>query len=136
MARNGFQCAIVTPEREVLSTEATFVALPAHDGEIGILRGRAALLCQLGIGALRVETTEGRQVFYVDRGFAQMVDNRLTVLTEQASRPSEITAQDVEKAFKSASEVPTRGGENVWVDPRLVAFHRAKSLKKIREKYS
>lgn len=131
MANDTFHCSIVTPERAVLETEAHSVSLPAHDGEIGILRGRAPLLCQLGIGTLRVEGPEGKEVFFVDRGFAQMADNKLTILTEQARRPSEIDRETVEKALDDAKAMETRGGEEIWDDERLVAIHRAKSQIKL-----
>lgn len=84
-----FNCSVVTPEQAVLECEATFVALPAHDGEIGILFNRAPLLCRLGSGQLRVESAEEKRVLYVAGGFAEMVANRLTILTEEATYPEE-----------------------------------------------
>ena len=61
----SFHCSVVTPERVVLETEARFVALPAHDGEVGILPGRAPLLVALGVGRLRVQSADGEQVLHV-----------------------------------------------------------------------
>jgi F-type H+-transporting ATPase subunit epsilon len=87
MAEKTFSCSVVTPEREVHETkEATFVAFPAWDGEVGILASRAPLLCQLGKGELRIEQGKETLKFEIDRGFAQMVDNRLTLLTERATQ--------------------------------------------------
>jgi len=85
MADKTFHCSVVTPERAVLDTEATFVAFPAHDGEIGILHNRAPLLCQLGKGVLRVENGNITNRFDIQGGFAQMVDNKLTILTDNAT---------------------------------------------------
>lgn len=85
MAEKTFHCSVVTPERAVLETDATFVAFPAHDGEIGILQNRAPLLCQLGKGILRVEIGKETQRFKIEGGFAQMVDNKLTLLTDGAT---------------------------------------------------
>lgn len=84
MGDKTFHCSVVTPERAVLDTEATFVAFPAHDGEIGILHNRAPLLCQLGKGVLRVEHGKTTHKFQIEGGFAQMVDNKLTILTDNA----------------------------------------------------
>lgn len=131
MANDTFQCSIVTPERAVLETEATSVTIPAHDGAIGILRGRAPLLCQLGIGTLTVEGPAGREVFFVDRGFAQMVDNKLTVLTEQARRPAEIKRQEVQDALSEAEAMAFHGSDDIWSDKRSVAIRRAKSQLKV-----
>ncbi len=84
MGDKTFHCSVVTPERAVLDTDATFVAFPAHDGEIGILYNRAPLLCQLGKGTLRVELGKASHRFSIEGGFAQMVDNKLTILTDNA----------------------------------------------------
>jgi F-type H+-transporting ATPase subunit epsilon len=105
-AKTSFHCSLITPERAVLETDATFAAFPAHDGEVGILPNRAPLLYRMGIGELRVETPEGRQVLFVAGGFAQMVDNRLTLLTEQAKRIGEIDAAAVERALEEAHAMP------------------------------
>jgi F-type H+-transporting ATPase subunit epsilon len=108
MAKNSFHCSVITPERAVLEAEATFVAFPAHDGEVGILRDRAPLLYRMGIGELRVETPEGNHVLFVAGGFAQMVDNRLTLLTEQAKRIDEIDPAAVERALEEARAMPRK----------------------------
>ncbi len=102
MANDTFQLSVVTPEKAVLDGEVTSVIFPAHDGEIGILHGRAPLLYRLGIGRLKAETAEGTKILFIDGGFAQMVDNRLTILTEQALAPSEIDADRAEAALKKA----------------------------------
>jgi F-type H+-transporting ATPase subunit epsilon len=106
MPTNTFHCSVITPERAVLETEATFVAFPAHDGEVGILKDRAPLLYRMGIGELRVESPDGDHVLFVAGGFAQMVDNRLTLLTEQAKRIEEIDAAAIERALATAHEMP------------------------------
>jgi F-type H+-transporting ATPase subunit epsilon len=107
MAKNEtFHCSVITPERAVLEAEATFVAFPAHDGEVGILPGRAPLLFKMGIGELRVESPEGNHNFFVDGGFAQMVENRLTLLTEQAKAIEEIDRAAAERALAEARDMP------------------------------
>lgn len=107
MAKNDtFHCSVITPERAVLEADATFVAFPAHDGEVGILPGRAPLLFKMGIGSLRVESPEGNREFFVDGGFAQMVENRLTLLTEQAKAVEDIDPAAAERALAEAREMP------------------------------
>lgn len=106
MAADTFHCSVITPERAVLEAEATFVAFPAHDGEVGILKDRAPLLYKMGIGVLRVETHEGNHTFFVDGGFAQMVENQLTLLTQQAKTVDEIDRAAVEKALAEARKMP------------------------------
>jgi F-type H+-transporting ATPase subunit epsilon len=97
-----FHLSVVTPEQQVLDAEVKFVALPAHDGEIGIMRSRAPLLVRLVPGALRADTDGGPRTLYIDGGFAEMADNRLTVLTEAATRPEELDAEAIQVAFDEA----------------------------------
>lgn len=127
---NTFHCSVITPERAVLETDATFVALPAHDGELGVLRNRAPMLYKLGTGELRVESPEGKHILFVDGGFVQMVDNRLTLLTEQAKRLDEIDTAAVERAMADArsqikgSEQARRAFKRAAVQRSLLAKRR------------
>ena len=97
-----FQCSVITPERAVLECDAKFVAFPAHDGEMGMLNHRAALICKLGIGIMRIEMPNENAALFVDGGFAQIVDNRLTILTDKARKPDELDAATVEKNLVEA----------------------------------
>ena len=120
-----FQCSVVTPESSILECDASFAAFPAHDGEVGILPRRSALLCRLGIGILRVKTGGETRRFFVDGGFAQMVDNRLTLLTEQAAAAEDIDRESAEAALVEAREMSTEGEGDLHA-ARLAAIQRAK----------
>ncbi len=94
----GFTVAVITPEAAVWEGEATSVVFPAWDGEVGILTSRAPLLTRLGIGRLKIQGPENQTThLFIDGGFAQMVENRLTLLTEQAKDPADLDS-DVAKA--------------------------------------
>jgi F-type H+-transporting ATPase subunit epsilon len=97
-----FHISVITPERAVLEAEATFAAFPAHDGEVGVLHGRAPFLFKLGAGLLRVDGPDGKETLFIAGGFAQMVNNRLTLLTEQAKDPAKIDRAEAEKALAAA----------------------------------
>ena len=97
-----FHISVITPERAVLEAEATFVAFPAHDGEVGVLHNRAPFLFKLGAGLLRVDGPQGKHALFIAGGFAQMVENRLTLLTEQAKDPTKIERAAAEQALAAA----------------------------------
>ncbi len=88
-----FHCQLITPEAAMVDVHAEQVVFTAHDGEVGILLNRAPLLCKLGIGEMRVTTEQGTQRFYVDGGFAHVIGNEVTILTERA-----IAAEDLDPA--------------------------------------
>ncbi len=102
---NTFQCSVVTPERSVLTCDATFVAFPAHDGEMGVLPRRAPIVCKLGIGVLRVETPQERYVMFIDGGFAQVLENRLSILTQQARKAEELNGAAASRALVEARAI-------------------------------
>lgn len=102
----GFDCSVVTPERVVVECEARFAAVPAHDGEVGILRQRAPLLTRLDVGLLRIETIDGeKRELFIDGGFAEMVGNRLTILTEAAIPAAELDRREAERLLTEAREM-------------------------------
>lgn len=85
----------------MLECDATFVAFPAHDGEMGVLSHRAPLVCKLGIGPMRIESEGSQKTIYIDGGFAEVSGDKLTILTEQAK---ELTDIDVEAAGQALIE--------------------------------
>ena len=124
-----FHCSVVTPERAVLEVDATSAVFPAWDGEVGILPRRAPLLCRLGTGILRVESGGETQSFFIDGGFGQMVDNRLTLLTEQARAASEVDLEAARQALADARALPVEDG----YDQRQAAIERASAQVKLVE---
>jgi len=127
MARGGreLECVVVTPERQVLQEKTASVVIPAHDGELGVLPGRAPLLCELGIGQLRYRTPQGVRRLFIDGGFAQVYEDRVTVLTERAVPAEDITSDLVREAERRAGEQPI-GQE------RARANRRAEVLRNLR----
>lgn len=123
----AFQCTIVTPEQQALDESATQAIVPAWDGQIGILTDRAPLLVKLGLGPLRVDLSGGKsRTFVIDGGIAQMKDNRLTILTQEATPAEEI---DLAAARAEYAEAEAR----VATDTRTLE-ERAHQLARARAK--
>lgn len=80
-----FNLSVISPERTLFEGPARFVVVPAYDGEIGILHDHAPLMALLGEGPLRVETETGSLRFHVSGGFVQVVNNEVSVLSEEAT---------------------------------------------------
>jgi F-type H+-transporting ATPase subunit epsilon len=100
----SFNIVIVTPEQQVLDETASQVILPAHDGQLGILTDRAPLLIKLGQGPLQIDLAPGKsRKLYIEGGFAQMKDNRLTVLTEMAVPAEQISAETARAQLTEAT---------------------------------
>lgn len=122
----SFACSLVTPERSVIDTEAKYVDMPAHDGQIGVMNNRAPLLVKLGVGRLRLELPEGGEKrFAIDGGFAQMKGNKLTLVSEKAVAAEDITREAAQAKLEEARGLPTKTTEQVDQRNRDMAFAEA-----------
>ena len=86
-ADNRLEVSLISPEATVFEGRASQVIVPAWDGQLGVMPDHAPLIVLLGSGELRVDAEGGKQHFEVSGGFMQVVENRVTILSESA-RPS------------------------------------------------
>ncbi|MCG8510243.1 MAG: F0F1 ATP synthase subunit epsilon [Rhodospirillales bacterium] len=98
-----FKCSLVTPEAELLATEAIYASIPVHDGQLGVMHLRAPLVAKLGSGPLRLDIAESDQrLYFVSGGFMQVKDDVLTILTDEATPVEELDRTDAEAALAEA----------------------------------
>lgn len=96
---------IVTPDRLVLSETVDYVGAPGYEGEFGILPNHIPYLSALLIGNLYYKK-EGRTFYvFVAGGFAEVSNNKVTVLAEVAEKAEEI---DLELARKAKDRAEAR----------------------------
>jgi F-type H+-transporting ATPase subunit epsilon len=95
---------IITPDEKVLSTEATQVVLPTESGEAGILTGHIPMVTKIVAGELKVIKEGGTEYIAVDHGFAKVLGNTISVLTEAAVDVQEIDLSEVESAQQRAEQ--------------------------------
>jgi len=114
MADKSFTCSVITPEKQVYDGEVDSVVIPAHDGEIGILYNRSPLVCKLGAGSMRLGKAGVPEIWFIDGGFAQVIENRVIVLTQKAIRRTDLDPRHAEqllaeaRAMKVTDEVSAR----------------------------
>ena len=87
---------IISPLEKVLSTEAKQVILPTEMGEVGLLKGHVPLMTQLKQGILKVQSSNGEDHYAIKGGFAQLVANTVSVLTDEAYASGDINSADLE----------------------------------------
>ena len=95
---------IITPDERVLSTEADQVVLPTESGEAGILTGHIPMVTKLIAGELKVIKGGNTEFIAVDHGFAKVLGNTISVLTEAAIDVNDIDLSEVESAQERAEE--------------------------------
>jgi F-type H+-transporting ATPase subunit epsilon len=104
MAKLAFE--LVSPEQLLLSGEADMVSLPGSEGDMGILPGHAPLITSLRPGVIQVEgmaDADGGRIF-IAGGFAEVANDRLTVLAEEAIPVARLNRADLEQRIKDAAE--------------------------------
>jgi len=89
---------IITPDEKVLTTEADQVILPTESGEVGILTGHIPMVTQVVAGELKVLKDGKADYIAVDHGFAKVLGNTISVLTEAAVDVEDIDLGEVESA--------------------------------------
>jgi F-type H+-transporting ATPase subunit epsilon len=109
VAQKTFRCRLITPEAQVLDEPLTQAVVPAWDGLFGILPGRAPIVARLGTGELRLDFPDtdkargGSRSFFVDGGFVQMVEDRLTILAAHAVAVENMVESELQAAASEAN---------------------------------
>jgi len=100
----NLQLEIVTPEAKIFSEEVNSVVLPGAEGELGILPQHAALMTQIQPGEVRITRDNGTISLAVGDGFAQVRDNKVSVLTDLAIETAKIDEEKTQQAIDRAQE--------------------------------
>ncbi|MCA9264498.1 MAG: ATP synthase F1 subunit epsilon [Planctomycetales bacterium] len=116
---------VVTPEETAFECQTTFVALPMHDGELGVAASHAPMIGRLGYGELRVKQGGGTTRYYIDGGFVQIADNVVSVLTNRAVPAGKLDGSVLEEELKSAIVAPAHSDEGLDARERAVSQARA-----------
>lgn len=125
-----FRCTLVTPERQVFEQDATYASIPAWDGQLGIAVQRAPLLAKLGDGALRIDDAAGKSHWYfLAGGFAQMRENKLSLVANDAVPAGDVTREKAEAQLKESLARVTNSDEDAALKHR--DSERARSLLRI-----
>ena len=99
------QFELVSPERLVLSSEVSMVVVPGAEGDFGVLPGHAPMISNVRSGVISIYDDHAIEArIFVAGGFAEVSNNRLTVLTENAVALDEIKRADADARLAEARE--------------------------------
>ena len=103
---------VITPDKVVWDADTEELILPSSTGQLGILTGHAPLLTALDIGVMRLKGDTGWTSIVLMEGFAEVEDNKVTILCNGAEEASSIdlnTAQaELEKVTLLVDEATTK----------------------------
>jgi F-type H+-transporting ATPase subunit epsilon len=103
---------VITPDRIVWDAAADELILPSSTGQLGILVDHAPLLTALDIGVMRLKTTGNWASIVLMDGFAEVENNKVTILCNGAEEGSSIdrtsAESDLEKVTLLVDEAETK----------------------------
>ena len=96
---------ILTPYGQVYQGQATGVNMPGTEGTFEVKHNHAGLMSMLDIGKVLIREAGGNEeIFTLNGGFVEVLNNQVTILAESAERKGEIDIERAELAKKRAEE--------------------------------
>ena len=104
------QIEVVTPERLVVSEAAEYIEIPGKTGYLGVLPGHAPLITELAVGEISYRTGNITKRLAVAWGFAEVLQDKVTILAEAAEKAEEIDTARAETAKRKAETELQKAG--------------------------
>lgn len=132
----SFQVELLSPEKPLASVSVDRVHLPGVKGYLGIGANHAPFLSKLQAGIVTLEeSNKGSYSYFVSGGYAQILNNKATVLVEVIEKPDEIDVERAKQAERRALE-RLEGASDLDLDiPRaLSSLERARARLSLAQK--
>lgn len=119
---------VVTPSGAVVSDDVDLVTAPGVAGEFGVMANHAPFLSTIKIGTMKYTKDKQDHYLMVSGGFAEVSNNKITMLVESADFGHEI---DVDRAMRAKEraerrlEQAARQVEDINQARAQAALHRA-----------
>ena len=127
---------VVTPEKVLISQNVDMVVAPGSLGEFGVLEGHVPFLSGIVPGELRFTADGKTERFVVMNGFAEVSDDKVSILVNAAEPAEEIDLERARGALERAEKrlARSRGEEDVDFLRAEGALKRAMVRIKVSEK--
>jgi F-type H+-transporting ATPase subunit epsilon len=115
--------ALVVPDRELWSGQASMVIAKTTEGDIGVLTGHSPVFGVLAEGSIAEIVTDERRVrAAVSGGFLSVADDQVSILAAQAQLAGEINVEQTRQELATALAEAAPGSE----DSPAVRYARAR----------
>ena len=125
---------VVTPEGVIVSQKVDMVIVPGTEGEFGVLPGHISFLSGIVPGELRFYNGGAREYMAVSSGFAEVSNNRVSIVTDAAEKAGDIDLERARRAKDRARERMEKEKDPADFLRAEVALKRAISRIKVAEK--
>ena len=104
MAENNFKVEIITPDRVFYEGDASMVEFNTTEGEIGVYKNHVPTTVVLAPGVVTIHEETEKKRAAVHAGFAEILNDKVTLLAEVAEWPEEIDIERAKAAEQRANE--------------------------------
>ncbi len=99
-----FNLDIVTPTRSLEGMEVSYVRCPGLDGSFGIMANHQKGIFSLDIGEIMIKTISETKYLSTSGGFAEIVNDGVSILVETVESASDIDIPRAEAALQRARD--------------------------------
>lgn len=123
--KNDFTLKIITPDRLFYEGPVRMVEFDTVEGEVGVLPGHIPMTFIIRPGVLRITEEDGTREAALHAGFAEVLQNQVTILAEIIEWPEEIDGERAQGAKERAEERLRAKAPETDVSRAEVALRRA-----------
>jgi F-type H+-transporting ATPase subunit epsilon len=120
---------LVSPEKVLISEDASEVIVPGMDGQFTALPGHAPLISALRPGVLIAKLASGTRRVFVRGGFAEVEPDRLTILAQRMLDLDSLDRASLDAEIKSAESAIGEAKDDVQ---RMVARDAVEQLQALK----
>ena len=103
---------LVSPEKLVMSKDVSMVVVPGAEGLFGVLPRHTSMLSTLAPGVINVYDGDSvTDSLFVVNGFAEVTEERCTVLAEEVIPVEDIDTEKYEKQIEALKDEASRSGD-------------------------
>ena len=104
---------LVSPEKLVMSKDVSMVVVPGAEGLFGVLPRHASMLSTLAPGVINVYDGDSvTDSLFVVNGFAEVTEERCTVLAEEVIPVEDIDTEKYEKQIEALKDEASRSTDD------------------------
>jgi len=96
---------LVSPEKLLLSADYEMVVVPGAEGDFAVMAGHTPITSSLRPGVISIyEGDTEKDRIFVNGGFVQVADDKITVLAEEAIHVVDLNRSDLEQHIQDVAE--------------------------------
>jgi F-type H+-transporting ATPase subunit epsilon len=128
---DGIELEIVTPERKILTVQASELVLPGIEGYFGVLPGHAPFLTRLGVGEISYKDQSGTHYLAAADGVVEVLPHRVTILARLCEQAREIDVERAREARRRAEEAMKQAAKLSDQDMLAIELSMKKALTRL-----